>query len=61
LALEREHFTAAPLPGEPALRRVLGRAHSDQPPAVVARLRQALANHRPELFALQFVLTCRAK
>jgi methionine biosynthesis protein MetW len=61
LALERERFTAAPLPGEPALRRVLRRTDADEPPPVVARVRQALANRRPELFALQFVLTCRAK
>jgi hypothetical protein len=52
---------AAPLPGEAAVRRLRRRAHPEEPPVVVARLRQALASRRPELFALQFVLTCRAK
>jgi methionine biosynthesis protein MetW len=54
LSIEREQFTPAPLPGEALLRR------ADAPPGrVLARARQAAADRRPALFALQFVLTGR--
>jgi methionine biosynthesis protein MetW len=52
LAMQRERFTPAPLPGEPLWRDV------DAPPGrVLRRARQAAADRAPELFALQFVLT----
>lgn len=60
LLLERERFTPAPLPGEAKLRRVLGGGDEQVPALGVERLRQRLADWRPELFALQFVLTGRA-
>jgi methionine biosynthesis protein MetW len=54
LSIAREQFTAAPLPGEPLVRR------ADAPPGrALARARQLAADRAPELFALQFVLTGR--
>jgi 2-polyprenyl-3-methyl-5-hydroxy-6-metoxy-1,4-benzoquinol methylase len=52
LAITREQFTAAPLPGE-ALVRDPGAA----PGRALARARQLAADGAPGLFALQFVLT----
>lgn len=52
-----ERFAPGGLPGEPALRRALGHSESD-PPAWVVRLRDRAAAARPELFALQVVITC---
>jgi methionine biosynthesis protein MetW len=54
LTIEREQFTPAPLPGEPLVRRA-----DDPPGRALRRARQAAADRRPELFALQFVLTAR--
>lgn len=59
LLLERERFTPAPLPGEARLRRVLGRGDVEMPDLRLEGLRQQLADRRPELFALQFVLSGR--
>ena len=54
LTIEREQFAPAPLPGEPLVRR------ADAPPGrALRRGRRAAADRRPELFALQFVLTAR--
>jgi SAM-dependent methyltransferase len=54
LTVESERFAPAPLPGEPLVRDV------DAPPGdALRRARQAAADRRPELFALQFVLTGR--
>jgi methionine biosynthesis protein MetW len=54
LAVVREQFTSAPLPGEPLLRRA-----DAEPGRALARARQLAADRAPELFALQFVLTGR--
>jgi methionine biosynthesis protein MetW len=54
LSLERERFTSAPLPGEPLVRRA-----DAQPGRALACARQLAADRKPELFALQFVLTGR--
>jgi methionine biosynthesis protein MetW len=52
LAIVRERFSAAPLPGEALVRRA-----DAQPGRALARARQLAADRAPELFALQFVLT----
>ncbi len=60
LLLERERFTPAPLPGEARLRRIIPRGDDEGGAGRdLQRVRQALADRRPELFALQFVLCGR--
>ena len=59
-AVEREAFAPAYLPGEPLVRRLLG-GREERPLPVVARLRARAAARRPELFALQIVLTLRPR
>lgn len=51
-----EAHAPATLPGEAFLRRRLGGVQED-PPRWVVRLRERAASRRPELFALQLVLT----
>ncbi len=57
LTVAEEHVAPAFLPFEPLLRRRLG-GTMERPLPWVARLREAAARRRPELFALQFVLVC---
>jgi methionine biosynthesis protein MetW len=52
LSIVREQFTPAPLPGEALVRRA-----DAAPGRALARARQLAADRKPELFALQFVLT----
>ena len=59
-AVARERFATSSLPLEPSLRRRLGGTEQD-PPAPLAAARARLTAWRPELFALQFVLTLRAR
>jgi SAM-dependent methyltransferase len=59
-AVEREAFAPAYLPGEPLVRRLLG-GREERPLPAVARLRARAAARRPELFALQIVLTLRPR
>jgi hypothetical protein len=54
--VEREAFAPGMLPGEPLVRRLAG-GTEEAPLALVGRLRRAAAARRPELFALQVVLT----
>jgi methionine biosynthesis protein MetW len=56
LSVQREQFTPAPLPGEPLVRNP-----DTAPSRALARARQLAADRAPELFALQFVLTGRAR
>ena len=57
LAVRREQFAPAALPLETALRRLTEIEETD-PPRALSALRERAASARPELFALQFVLTC---
>ena len=57
LELAEERFAAAALPLEAPLRRLAG---YDEPPGWLLRLRERAAALRPELFALQILLTLLA-
>lgn len=59
-AVAEERFATSSLPLEPYLRRRLGGTEQD-PPSVLAAARRRLTAWRPELFALQFVLTLRPR